>query len=203
MINRAVPDRAEALQVSYAQLFENARTHRHWLERAVPDSLLKEVFERAAFGPTSLNSQPMRVVFVRSPEGKRLLRDALDPANVERTMQAPVTAVIGYDMDFPKHLTVLLPGRNAAAHFDGKNDYLRETAFRSGTLQAAYMMLAARSFGLDIGAMSGFDADAVDRMFFGGTAVRSNLLCNLGYGDGSRLPARNPRMPFDNACRFA
>jgi 3-hydroxypropanoate dehydrogenase len=183
-------------------IFRKARTHRAWLDRPVPDDLLRRVYELAAEGPTSANCSPMRVLFVKSREAKERLRPALTPGNVDKTMQAPVTAIIGYDLEFYELLPRLFPTADMRANFVGKPELIAATAFRNGSLQGAYLMLAARALGLDCGAMSGFDNAKVDAAFFPDGRVRSNFLCNLGYGDASKLGPRPPRLPFDEACRF-
>ncbi len=183
-------------------LFRQARTHRAWLDRPVPDELLRRVYELAALGPTSANCSPMRVRFVKSREAKERLRPALTPGNVDKTMQAPVTAIIAYDLAFPDLLPRLFPTADMRANFVGKPELIATTAFRNGSLQGAYLMLAARACGLDVGAMSGFDNARVDAAFFPEGTVKSNFLCNLGYGDASKLGPRPPRLPFDEACRI-
>jgi 3-hydroxypropanoate dehydrogenase len=183
-------------------ILRQARTHRAWLDRPVPDELLRRVYELAAHGPTSANCSPMRVLFVRSREAKERLRPALTPGNVDKTMQAPVTAIIGHDTEFYELLPRLFPAADMRANFVGKPELIAATAFRNGTLQGAYLMLAARALGLDCGAMSGFDNARVDAAFFPDGRVRSNFLCNLGYGDASKLGPRPPRLPFDEACRI-
>jgi 3-hydroxypropanoate dehydrogenase len=181
-------------------IFRKARTHRAWLDRPVPDDLLRRVYELAAEGPTSANCSPMRVLFVKSREAKERLRPALTPGNVDKTMQAPVTAIIGYDLEFYELLPRLFPTADMRANFAGKPELIAATAFRNGNLQGAYLMLAARALGLDCGAMSGFDNAKVDAAFFPDGRVKSNFLCNLGYGDASKLGPRPPRLPFDDAC---
>ena len=183
-------------------LFRQARTHRAWLDRPVPDDLLRRVYELAAQGPTSANCSPMRVIFARSREAKERLRPALTPGNVDKTMQAPVTAIIGHAMDFYEELPRLFPTADMRALFVGKPDFIATSAFRNGSLQGAYFMLAARAVGLDCGAMSGFDNGKVDAEFFPDGRVKSNFLCNVGYGDASKLPARPPRLSFDEVCRI-
>ena len=185
-------------------LFRGARTHNAWLDRPVDDSLLRQVYDLAKMGPTSANMCPMRVVFVRSREAKEKLRPALHAANVDKTMKAPVTAVFGMDVHFYEKLPQLFPHADAKAWFkDLPENVLEYTALRNGSLQGAYFMLAARALGLDCGPMSGFDNAKVDEAFFAGTTVKSNFLCNLGYGDPSKLFARSPRLSFEEACRIA
>lgn len=183
-------------------LFRQARTHRAWLDRPVPDGLLRRVYEIAAWGPTSANCSPMRVLFVRSREAKERLRPALTPGNVDKTMQAPITAIVAHDLAFPDRLPRLFPAADMRANFVGKPELIATTAFRNGSLQGAYLMLAARACGLDVGAMSGFDNAKVDAAFFPEGTVKSNFLCNLGYGDPSKLGPRPPRLPFEEACRI-
>jgi 3-hydroxypropanoate dehydrogenase len=183
-------------------LFRKARTHRAWLDHPVPDELLRRVYELAAEGPTSANCSPMRVLFVRSGQAKERLRPALTPGNVDKTMQAPVTAIVGHDLEFYEKLPRLFPAGDMRANFVGKPELIAATAFRNGSLQGAYLMLAARALGLDCGAMSGFDNAKVDAAFFPDGRVKSNFLCNLGYGDAGKLGPRPPRLPFDEACRI-
>jgi len=183
-------------------ILRRARTHRAWLDRPVPDDLLRRVYELAAEGPTSANCSPMRVLFVKSREAKERLRPALTPGNVDKTMQAPVTAIIGHDSQFYELLPRLFPTADMRANFAGKPELIAATAFRNGSLQGAYLMIAARALGLDCGAMSGFDNAKVDAAFFPDGRVKSNFLCNLGYGDASKLPPWPPRLPFADACRI-
>lgn len=189
---------AEALDL----IFRNARTHSAWLDKPVEDALLKQIYELAKMGPTSANISPMRVVFVKSPEAKEKLKACLDAGNIEKTMSAPVTAIIAHDMEFYEKLPKLFPHTDARAWFVGKPDYIASSAFRNSSLQGAYFMLAARSLGLDCGPMSGFKNDALDKAFFEGTAFKSNFLCNLGYGDESKLHPRSPRLSFDEAAKI-
>lgn len=184
-------------------LFLNARTHNGWQDRPVDDAVLRRVWDLARMGPTSANCSPARIVFAVSAEAKEKLRPALLVGNVDKTMAAPATAIIGYDMAFFERLPELFPHTDARAWFVGNDRLIEMTAFRNGTLQAGYMILAARALGLDCGPMSGFDNGKVDEAFFAGTTIRSNFLCNLGYGDPSKLHPRNPRLDFDDACRIA
>ena len=183
-------------------IFRKARTHRAWLDRPVPDELLRQVYELACLGPTSANCSPMRLLFVKTREAKERLRPCLSPGNVEKTMQAPVTAIIGHDLEFPELLPRLFPTADMRANFVGKPELIAATAFRNGSLQGAYLMLAARALGLDCGGMSGFDNAKVDATFFPDGRVRSNFLCNLGYGDPAKVGPRAPRLPFDEVCRL-
>jgi 3-hydroxypropanoate dehydrogenase len=185
-----------------SQLFFDARTYSTWLDRAVPDELLRELVELMKLGPTSANSSPGRIVFVKSPEAKARLKPLLAEGNVAKTMAAPVTAIIGYDLAFYEHLPKLFPHTDARSWFAGKPQTIEETAFRNGTLQGAYLIMAARALGLDCGPMSGFDRDGVDKTFFAGTRVRSNFLCNLGYGDPTGLFKRSPRFAFEEMAEI-
>lgn len=187
---------------AFAQLFTAARTFNGWLPIEVSDALLAEAVENAKWGPTSANCSPLRIVFVRSEAAKTRLAPALLPANHEKTMAAPATAIMAYDLDFPSYLPKLYPATDARAWFSGNAPLIEETAFRNGTLQAAYFLLALRALGLDAGPMSGFDRAAVDAAFFAGTSVRSNFLINIGYGDPASLYSRGPRFEFDEIARI-
>lgn len=182
-------------------IFREARTHFAWQDRAVDDALLRAVYDLTKMAPTSANMSPMRVIFVKSKQGKERLKPALDAGNVEKTMSAPVTAIIGMDMQFYEKLPKLFPHKDISGVFrDMPKDALEVVALRNGSLQGAYFMLAARALGLDCGPMSGFDNAKVDAEFFGGTAIKSNFLCNVGYGDASKLYPRAPRLGFEEAC---
>ncbi len=154
-------------------------------------------------GPTSANTSPMRVVFVRSPAGKELLKAALLPQNVEKTMTAPVTAIIAHDLTFYDQLPKLLPHIDARAWFVGNEALISDTAFRNGSLQGAYLLLALRAQGLDVGPMSGFDPAKINDAFFANTPVKVNFIANIGYGDHAKLFPRSPRLSFDEIARFA
>ena len=183
-------------------LFREARTHNGWQDKEVSDVLLQAVFDLAKMGPTSANCSPMRVLYLKSPEAKEKLRPALIEGNVEKTMAAPVVAVIGHDLEFYEHLPKLFPHTDARAWFLGNDPLIETTAFRNGSLQGAYFILAARALGLDCGPMSGFDNAQVDAAFFADGKVKSNFLCNLGYGDPSKLFPRSPRFAFDEVCKI-
>ncbi len=183
-------------------LFRKARTHTHWLDGEVSDVLLQAIYDLAKMGPTSANCSPMRVLFVRTRAAKERLKPALMEDNVNKTMAAPATAVIGYDSRFYELLPRLFPHTDARAWFEGKDALIEETAFRNGSLQGAYFILAARALGLDCGPMSGFDRARVDREFFPDGRIKSNFLCNLAYGDDSKLHPRSPRLDFEDACRI-
>jgi len=184
-------------------IFRTARTHRAWIDRPVTDETLRAAYELMKLGPTSSNTCPARIVFVRTPEAKERLRPALDAGNVGQTMAAPVTAIVGYDLGFYEQMPKLDPRHDLRSYFAGKPEIVRETAFQGGTLQGAYFIIAARAVGLDCGPMGGFDHGKVDAAFFSGTRVTSNFLCNLGYGDASKLHPRAPRLDFDEACAIA
>ncbi len=190
-------------QPALATLFTEARTHNAWQAKPVPDSLLHEVVELMRWAPTSANCSPARFVFVKSPEAKARLRPLLMEGNVEKTMAAPVTAIIGHDLEFHEHLPKLFPHADAKSWFVGKDQFIKTSAFRNGTLQGAYFILAARALGLDCGPMSGFDNAGVDAAFFSGTQIQSNFLVNLGYGDPAGLFPRSPRFSFDDIARIA
>lgn len=186
-------------------LFLQARSHNNWLDKPVDDALLRQIWNLARMGPTSANCSPMRIVFVKSPEAKARLQPALMEGNRAKTLAAPVTAIFGNDSRFYDLLPKLFPHTDARAWFagPGKEEVAATTAFRNGTLQAAYFMLAARALGLDCGPMSGFDNAMVDREFFPGGRIKSNFICNLGYGDPDRLFPRSPRLEFQEACSIA
>ncbi len=198
-------------------LFINARTHSAWLDRPVEDGILHQLYDLMKWGPTSANCCPIRILFLRSQKAKERLRAALQPTNVDKTMKAPVTAILAYDSKFYETLPRLFPAMPTMKEMFAKSPELAAaTAFRNGTLQGAYFMLAARSLGLDCGPMSGFDNAKVDQEFFsapeaGGAAdggfiaagaVKSNFLCNLGYGDSAKLRPRGPRLEFGEACQL-
>lgn len=202
-----MPDTIERLpesldEAALNRLFLEARTHNKWQDRPVPEAKLREMFELMKLAPTSANCSPARLVFVRTPEGKAKLKEALSPGNVEKTMTAPVTVIVGHDLDFFEKLPFLFPHADARSWFAGNRAFADTTAFRNGSLQGAYLILAARAVGLDAGAMSGFDNAKVDAAFFAGQPVKSNFLVNLGYGDPSSLFPRSPRFAFEEVCRF-
>ncbi len=190
----AIPDAA------LDQLFRKARTHNGWLPKAVPTELLREIYDLARLGPTSANSSPARFVFVTSPEGKQRLRPALSAGNLDKTMAAPVTVIIAYDTEFHEHLPKLFPHKDMRSLFAGNAALIQDTAFRNSSLQGAYFILAARALGFDCGPMSGFDAAKVNGEFFPDGKWKTNFLCNLGYGDPSKLLPRSPRLSFEEAC---
>ena len=183
------------------QLFRQARTHSAWLPKRVPVEVLREVYELARWGPTSANSTPARFVFLESEAAKARLLPALAPGNVEKTKAAPVTVIVAWDTEFYEKLPQLFPHADMRSYFVGKPALIDETALRNGSLQGGYFILAARALGLDCGPMSGFDAAKVNAEFFPDGKWKANFLCNLGYGDRSKLFPRNPRLEFDEACR--
>ena len=184
-------------------LFRKARTHRSWLPKPVSDDLLRELYDLMKCGPTSANCCPARILFLRTPEAKERLRPILSPGNVGPTMQAPVTAVIAYDLKFYDQLPKLFPHNPGIRDmFANSLDLAATTAFRNGSLQGGYFILAARAVGLDCGPMSGFDNAKLDAEFFPAGNLKSNFLCNLGYGDPSKLLPRGPRLDFDEACQL-
>ena len=195
--NKIINDRAREILFTQARTYSNVES---WTDKDVSDTLLRSIIDLMKWGPTSANCWPMRVVFVKSPEAKEKLKPHLMEGNVDKTMKAPVTAIIGYSLKFYEKLPELFPHTDAKSWFEGKPDFIRETAFRNGTLQGAYLMIAARGLGLDCGPMSGFDKQGVDSAFFKGTDIKSNFLCNLGYGDKSKLHERSPRPDFDETC---
>ncbi len=183
------------------QLFLAARSHNAWQSRSVPDELLQRLYNTFRMGPTSANCCPARIVFVKSREAREKLMPALDEGNRAKSMAAPVTAIIAYDMKFYEKMEQLFPhAPGARGWFDKDEQTAFTAAFRNGTLQGAYLIMAARALGLDCGPMSGFNNPMVDQLFFAGTAVKSNFICNLGYGDPSGVSPRSPRLEFDEAC---
>ncbi|MGD9671122.1 MAG: malonic semialdehyde reductase [Hyphomicrobiaceae bacterium] len=184
-------------QAALDALFLEARTMNKWLEKPVPDALLYRLVDTLKMGPTSANCSPARLIFVKSKEAKEKLKPHLSSGNAAKTMSAPVCVIIGQDLEFYEHLPKLFPHDNARSWFEGDPDKIRDTAFRNATLQGAYLILAARALGLDCGPMSGFNSEGVDKAFFAGTKIRSNFLCNLGYGDPAGLFPRSPRFSFD------
>lgn len=206
-----IPD--EALDV----LFRKARTHSAWLAKPVTEDMIRQIYELMKWGPTSANSCPARFFFIRSPEAKQRLKRALSPGNVDKTMAAPVTVIVAYDLKFYEQLPKLFPHVPAMRQLFAENPQLVEsTARRNSSLQGAYFMLAARALGLDCGPMSGFDNAILDEEFFGAGKqckggeqefvsegqLKSNFLCNLGYGDAAKLHPRGPRLTFEEACRL-
>ncbi len=195
---------AEGLdQSSLNRLFNEARTYNKWLAKRVPDALLRQVYDLAKFPPTSANTQPMRIVFASGPDAKARLRGALAPANIDKVMSAPVTAIVAHDLEFHEKLPVLMPHADFRSHFANLTPEVRERVAAQGSaMQGAYLILAARALGLDAGPIGGFDRAKVDAEFFPNSSWRSHFLVNLGYGDPDGLFPRNPRLDFDEACRI-
>jgi 3-hydroxypropanoate dehydrogenase len=195
-LHHAIPDE------SLDQLFRTARTQNKWQAKPVSPTLLHALYDLLRMGPTSANCSPARFVFVTTDKGRERLKPHLLPNNVSKVMTAPVTAIIGHDLAFYEKLPELFPHTDAKSWFVGNDQLIQTTAFRNGTLQGAYLMMAARSLGLDCGPMSGFNNAGVDQEFFANSTVKSNFICGLGYGDPSGVFARSPRLPFDEACQI-
>jgi 3-hydroxypropanoate dehydrogenase len=191
------------MNITAARLFTEARTQNGYLDRPLPDEQLHELYELLKWGPTAANSCPARFVFARSAEAKEQLLACVSPGNQQKVREAPVTAIIGMDMEFHEQLPKLFPHTDARSWFAGKPDLIASSAMRNSSLQGAYLILAARALGLDCGPMSGFDAAKVDAAFWAGTAVRTNFLCTLGTGNPAKVLPRSPRLAFDEACRTA
>jgi 3-hydroxypropanoate dehydrogenase len=187
---------------AFAQLFTDARTHNAFLDKPVPDALLRQAVELTKWAPTSANQSPLRLLFLRSQEAKQRLAPALAPGNLAKTLAAPVVAVAGYDLKFYEHLPFLFPHADAKSWFSGNAAFAERSAFQNGTLQVAYLILALRAVGLDTGPMTGFDNAKVDAEFFAGTDVKSNVLINIGYGDHAKLFPRSPRFAFEQIAKI-
>lgn len=192
----AVDDDTKAL------LFKEARTHNGWLDKPVDKKTIEDLYELVKWTPTSANAQPARYIFLTSEAGKARLKPHLSPGNIEKTATAPVTVIIAHDLAFFEDMAKNFPMKDMSSRYRSDPEAATLMALRNGTIQGTFLMLAARTLGLDVGAMSGFDHDGVDREFFAGTTLRSNFLCNLGYGDPSKLFRRLPRYKFDEACRI-
>jgi nitroreductase len=188
-------------QEAINQIFVHARTFAGWEKKPVSEQTLRELYELVKLGPTSANMSPARFVFVQSAEAKEKLYPCLMPLNVEKVKAAPVTAIVAMDTEFYQHLPRLFPHADMKSMFAANKPLAEEAAFRNGSLQGGYFILAARSLGLDAGPMSGFDNKKVDEVFLKGTTWKSNFICNLGYGDRSKLHPRLPRLTFEEACR--
>lgn len=191
------------MNVSTEQLFTEARTQNGYLPTPVSDDTLRQLYDLLKFGPTSANSSPARFVFVRSAEQKAKLVECVNPGNQPKVAQAPVTVIIGMDLEFHEKLPQLFPHADAKSWFVGKPAFIESTAFRNSSLQGAYLIMAARALGLGTGPMSGFDAAKVDAAFWAGTSVKTNFICTLGHGDPSKVFPRSPRLAFDEACKLA
>lgn len=184
------------------QLFRTARSFSYWLDQPVSDDQLRQLYELVKFGPTASNSCPARLVFVKSAAAKARLKPCLDEGNVRKSMEAPVVAIIGMDLEFYEKFPVLWPQGDKRSGFVGQPEKAKASATRNTTLQAAYFMLAARSLGLDCGPMTGYDATKLDTEFFPDGKIKSNMLCAIGYGDRGKLHPRRPRLSFDETCRI-
>ena len=186
------------------QLFNDARSYNGWLDKDVSDAQIQQIYDLLKMAPTSANMQPVRIVWVKSTEAKKTLADCAMDANQPKILTAPVTAIIGYDINFHEELPWLFPHTDAKSWFEGDEDGRKEGAFRNSSLQGAYLMLAARAIGLDVGPMSGFNNDAVDKAFFSDDPNhRSNFICSIGYGDISTIFERSPRPDFDKFNQIA
>ncbi len=183
-------------------IFRDARTRNGWQDRKVSRPLMQAVYDLMKWGATSANCSPARFVFVASDEAKARLKPHLSGNNAEKTMKAPCCVIIAHDLEFYEKLPELFPHTDARSWFKGNDDLIKTTAFRNGSLQGAYFMIAARALGLDCGPMSGFNNEGVDREFLSGTKWKSNFLCNIGYGTDENLFPRSPRLDFDQACRI-
>jgi 3-hydroxypropanoate dehydrogenase len=184
-------------------VFRHARTHNRWRDKPVSPALLMAIYDLMRWGPTSANCSPARILFVVSKSAKERLRPHLSLGNVDKTMAAPATAILGYDLAFAEHLPFLFPQNPDAKNWFTDPELAERVAFRNGSLQGGYFIIAARALGLDCGPMSGFDNAGVDREFFAESRVKSNFLCNLGHGDAEGVHPRNPRLSFDEVCRIA
>jgi 3-hydroxypropanoate dehydrogenase len=191
------------MNITTEQLFDNARTHNGFKPETISETTLRQLYDLLKWGPTSANCSPARFIFVSSPEGKEKLLAGMSPGNQDKTRSAPVSVIVGMDMAFFEKLPQLFPHADAKAWFVGNQPMIDATAFRNSSLQGGYLILAARSLGLDCGPMSGFDAAKIDAAFWAGTSVKTNFICNLGHGDATKLFARSPRLSFEEACRIA
>ena len=190
------------MHITTEQLFTEARTQNGYLDTAVPDSQLQALYELLKWGPTSANCSPARFIFVRSAQAKAKLADCVSVGNQPKVREAPVTAIIGMDMEFFEQLPQLFPHTDARPWFTGKPQMIADTAFRNSSLQGAYLIMAARALGLGCGPMSGFDAAKVDAAFWDGTSVKTNFLSTLGHGNPAKVLARSPRLSFAQACQL-
>ena len=188
----------EALDI----LFRSARSQNKWQHKPVTPQMLLAIYDLMRWGPTTANSEPARILFLLSKESKERLRPHLDAGNLEKTMTAPAVAIIAYDLKFARHLPKLFPHQPDAIHWFTDDAHAARTAFRNGSLQGAYFMMAARAIGLDCGPMSGFNNAGVDKEFFPEGTIKSNFLCGIGYGDPTGLFPRHPRLSFDEACKI-
>ncbi len=192
----------ERMNITTEQLFDNARTHNGFSPEPIPEATLHQLYDMMKWGPTSANTSPARFIFVTTPEAKARLLECMAPGNVEKTKAAPVTVIIGMDMQFYEHLPRIFPHAPARSWFVGNQPMIDATAFRNSSIQGGYFILAARALGLDCGPMSGFDPAKVDAAFWAGTSVKTNFIVNLGHGDASKLFTRSPRLTFEEACKI-
>lgn len=184
-------------------ILTGARSHYAWKDTPVSEEQIRTMYDMVKMGSTSMNGCPARFVFVTSDEGKAKIVKSLKPTNVPKVAGAPLTVIVAHDMEFWKQLPYLFPHEDRRHMFEGKESYIKDTAYRNATLQGAYLMIAARAIGLDVGAMSGFSNEIIDEEFFKGTSLRSNFLCNIGVADETALFQRLPRFDFEQACTFA
>jgi 3-hydroxypropanoate dehydrogenase len=204
-MREGVPDMLAKIENSDIEdlLFKQARTFNKWQDKPVTDEKIEALYDLVKMGPTSANCSPARFVFVRTKEGKEKLAPALSSGNLQKTMEAPVTAIVGWDEEFYEKLPQLFPHADAKSWFTPSPAFAEQTAFRNSSMQAAYLIMAARAVGLDTGPMSGFKTDLVDAAFFAGTTFKSNMLINIGYGDPAGTFERLPRLSFQEAAAFA
>ncbi len=198
-----VPHPQQLSNDALSQMFSDARTHNAFLDKPVPEELLRRAVDLAKMAPTAANQSPLRIIFARSKEAKQRLAPTLNPGNLDKTLAAPVVAITGYDLKFYEHMPFLLPHVDAKSWYSGNAEFAARSAFQNGTLQVAYLLMALRAVGLDTGPMSGFDNAKVDAEFFAGTDIKSNVLINIGYGDAAKLFPRSPRFAFDQIASFA
>lgn len=197
------PETHFPMNITTEQLFDNARTHNGFKAEPISEATLRQLYDLLKWGPTSANCSPARFIFVSSPEAKEKLLTGMSPGNQDKTRSAPVSVIIGMDMEFFEKLPQLFPHADAKSWFVGKQAMIDATAFRNSSLQGGYLILAARALGLDCGPMSGIDAATIDAAFWAGTSVKTNFVCNLGHGDASKLFSRSPRLSFEEACQIA
>jgi len=190
------------MNITTEQLFDNARSHNGYVPEAIPETTLRRLFDLLKWGPTSANCSPARFIFVTSAQAKEKLLAGMSAGNVEKTRQAPVSVIVGMDTEFFNKLPQLFPHTDARAWFVGNQPMIDATALRNSSMQGAYLIMAARSLGLDCGAMSGFDAAKVDAAFWANTTVKTNFILNIGHGDVAKLMPRSPRLSFDEACQI-
>ena len=184
-------------------IFSNARTYNDWQKKDISNKILNELYNLMKFGPTSANCSPSRIIFIKSPDAKERLTPFIIESNLEKTMTAPVTAIIAFDVDFHKHLPKLFPhDLDAQNWFNYSQEVAYTNAFRNSSIQGGYFIIAARMLGLDCGPMSGFDQNGLDKEFFPNSNIKSNFLCNIGYGDSTNIFKRSPRFEFDEVCEI-